>query len=201
MGGSISPFVGMNRAQRCDGHKRYQSEGGQGCLIVHITCGHFDTSMCHTSRKRLLRQSNMANTLQVHSSDDESSLCPEPSATPSTKSPWSSWEAQETLAASESCAIPSPPAPCPSLETPEFTVGYSSGSLSESSNSPRSLPDTIWYDSEGITSPQSLSVGTSTPPYRSVRQCVGTLVSTEESLHALEFNCASRQVLLSALIV
>ena len=46
----FGPVLGMNRAQRCDGLKRYQSEGGQGCLIVHITCGHFDTSMCHTSR-------------------------------------------------------------------------------------------------------------------------------------------------------
>ena len=46
-------LLGMNRAQRCDGHKLYQSEGGQGCLIVHITCGHFDTCMCHTSQKGL----------------------------------------------------------------------------------------------------------------------------------------------------
>ena len=26
-------IFGMNRAQRCDGHKRHQSEGGLGCII------------------------------------------------------------------------------------------------------------------------------------------------------------------------
>ena len=37
---------GMNRAQRCDGHKRHQSEGGLGCIIMRTTCGHFGTSVC-----------------------------------------------------------------------------------------------------------------------------------------------------------
>ena len=79
---------------------------------------------CTTQVKRdFLCQSKMANTLQVHSSDDESSLCPEPLATPSPESPCPSLDARETLAASESIATPSPQSPCPSLETPEFTVG------------------------------------------------------------------------------
>ena len=36
----------MNRAQRCDGHKRHHSEGGLGCIIMRTTCGHFGTSVC-----------------------------------------------------------------------------------------------------------------------------------------------------------
>ena len=42
--------MGMNRAQRCDGHKRHQSEGGLGCIIMRTTCGHFGTSVCRTKR-------------------------------------------------------------------------------------------------------------------------------------------------------
>ena len=46
-------LVGMNRAQRCDGHKRHQSEGGLGCIIMRTTCGHFGTSVCRTKRHDL----------------------------------------------------------------------------------------------------------------------------------------------------
>ena len=38
----------MNRAQQCDGHKRHQSEGGLGCIIMRNTCGHFGSSACRT---------------------------------------------------------------------------------------------------------------------------------------------------------
>ena len=40
----------MNRTQQCDGHKRHQSEGGLGCIIMRTTCGHFGTSVCRTKR-------------------------------------------------------------------------------------------------------------------------------------------------------
>ena len=42
---------GMNRAQRCDGHKRHQSVGGLGCIIMRTTCGHFGTSVCRTKTR------------------------------------------------------------------------------------------------------------------------------------------------------
>ena len=53
-GGTLCVFfwevihLGMNRAHRCDGHKRHQSEGGEGRTIMRAACGHFDTSVCHT---------------------------------------------------------------------------------------------------------------------------------------------------------
>ena len=37
--------LGMNRAQRCDGQNRHQSESGLGCIIMRTTCGHFGTSV------------------------------------------------------------------------------------------------------------------------------------------------------------
>ena len=45
-------ILGMNRAQRCDGHKRHQSEGGLRRIIMCTTRGHFDTSARHASKTR-----------------------------------------------------------------------------------------------------------------------------------------------------